>query len=94
MLIYKDKVTDQELLPDCCPLVLKDDYYYESNVVYQESQTLDINTGANKSAEGGDDEDCDPIVSDRTALQEANLQPVTFNTKKELSVYIKSYLKW
>lgn len=60
---------------------------------FQQAQKLNINTGANKSAEEADDDTPEDEMIGGVALQEENLVVTGFGTKKELQVYMKGYLK-
>lgn len=96
MIIYKDKITGDELFSDIYKMVLIDDLVWEvyGKLTTETMDTQNINIGANASAEGGDDEGgvdsnsvsgVDIVLANR--LFETSFDP------KSYRVHIKEYMK-
>ncbi|KAL6942985.1 hypothetical protein ACO0RG_001958 [Hanseniaspora osmophila] len=92
MLIYKDRISGDELLSDAYDVTLVDGVIYEADCTMVKVGGGDIDIGANPSAEGGDEdaEDGSEIVNN--VVYSFRLQQTAFD-KKSFLTYIKGYMK-
>jgi len=92
MIIYKDLITEAELLSDGWDLELVDGVVYEANCRRKTVGGETFDTGANPSAEEGGDEGTDETketVID--VVHDFSLQETQFDKKSYLK-YLKSYM--
>lgn len=95
MIIYKDRISGDEMLSDVFTVKEVDDCYYEVRAKQvTESTTVDDSMfGGNASAEGGDEGGAeDSSVSGIDIALQHRLQRTEFN-KKSFGTYIKGYSK-
>ena len=92
MIIYKDIVTDDELLSDAYPVKEVDGMLYEADCAMVTISDGDIDIGANPSAEGGDDDVEEGAQTVNNIVNSFRLQPTAFDKKSYMS-YIKGYMK-
>ncbi|KAJ1977776.1 Translationally-controlled tumor protein [Dimargaris verticillata] len=93
MLLYKDILTDDELVSDAYPIKEVDDFLFEvdcQNIVVKKGADVDI--GANPSAEGGEEEMDDDSEQVINVVYSFRLQQTQF-AKKDYMTYIKGYMK-
>jgi len=94
MRIYKDIITGDEMFSDSYKMKLVDEVIYEvtGNLVNR-SHDFEL-TGANPSAEGGN-EDCEAITESGVdvVLNHRLCETFAFNDKKSYLGYLKDYMK-
>jgi len=94
MIIYKDKISNDELFSDIYPMKLIDGLVWEVEGKFvTESKDVQCDTGSNPSAEGGDDEGADPSSTSGIDVVLANRLVETSYSKKDYLKYIKEYMK-
>ncbi|GME93563.1 unnamed protein product [Ambrosiozyma monospora] len=94
MLIYKDIISNDELLSDAYDVKEVDGAIYEADcTMIKVKAGADVDIGANPSAEGGDDDDAeDGVETVNNVVYSFRLQQTQFD-KKSFLVYIKGYMK-
>ncbi|KAK7754202.1 hypothetical protein SLS62_003779 [Diatrype stigma] len=94
MLIYKDicSNSEDELLSDSFPITEVDGVAYEAECAMIEIGAVNVDTGANASAEEADDGLDDGVQKVNNILHTFNLKPTQFD-KKSYGLYLKGYLK-
>ncbi|KJZ73390.1 Translationally-controlled tumor protein-like protein [Hirsutella minnesotensis 3608] len=93
MIIFKDIITGDEIISDSYDLKLVDDIVYEADCAMITEDAVKVDTGANASAEGGDDDAVeDQAVKVNNIVHSFRLQSTSFD-KKSYLIYLKGYLK-
>ncbi|GMG40445.1 unnamed protein product [Ambrosiozyma monospora] len=94
MLIFKDIISNDELLSDAYDVKEVDGAIYEADcTMIKVKAGADVDIGANPSAEGGDDDDAeDGVETVNNVVYSFRLQQTSFD-KKSFLVYIKGYMK-
>ncbi|KAL6947106.1 hypothetical protein ACO0QE_001975 [Hanseniaspora vineae] len=92
MLIYKDRISGDELLSDAYDVKLVDGVIYEADCAMVKVGGGDIDIGANPSAEGGDEDAEDGAEIVNNVVYSFRLQQTAFD-KKSFLTYIKGYMK-
>lgn len=95
MIIYKDKISGDEMLSDIYKMKLIDDLYWEvdGKIVSESTTVNDAMFGGNASAEGGGDEDGENAALSGCSIVLANRLQKTQFGKKDFGQYIKKYCK-
>jgi hypothetical protein len=92
MLIYKDILTGDEMISDSYDLTLVDDIVYEADCAMITLEAVEVNTGANASAEEAEEGIEDSAVKVNNIVHSFRLQSTQFD-KKSYLVYLKGYMK-
>ncbi|KFH42423.1 Translationally-controlled tumor protein-like protein [Hapsidospora chrysogenum ATCC 11550] len=93
MIIYKDFITGDEVLSDSYPLKEVDGIVYEADCAMINLEAVNVDTGANASAEGGDEEGVeDQAQKVNNIVYSFRLQPTNFDKKSYMS-HLKGYMK-
>ncbi|KAI0844171.1 translationally-controlled tumor protein [Daldinia vernicosa] len=94
MLIFRDALTDSkdELLSDSFKLKEVDGVAYEADCAMIEIGAVEVDTGANASAEEGDEGVDDSAQKVNNIIHSFRLQPTSFDKSSYLS-YLKGYMK-
>ncbi|KAI8971433.1 translationally-controlled tumor protein [Mycotypha africana] len=93
MLLYCDIISGDELFSDAYPVKEIDDVAYEVDCKMIQVGNVDVDIGANPSAEGGEEEGADENVETvNNVVYSFRLNPTSFD-KKSYMVYIKGYMK-
>ncbi|KAI8974115.1 translationally-controlled tumor protein [Pilobolus umbonatus] len=93
MLLYNDLLTGDELFSDAYPIKEVDDVAYEVDCAMVNVGGVNVDIGANASAEGGDDEGVeDGVETVNNVIYSFRLAPTSFD-KKSYMTYIKGYMK-
>ncbi|KAG6023244.1 hypothetical protein E4U19_003776 [Claviceps sp. Clav32 group G5] len=93
MLIYKDILTGDEIISDSYDLTEVDGIVYEADCAMITEEAVQVNTGANASAEGGDEDEAeDQAVKVNNIVHSFRLQSTSFDKKGYLA-YLKGYMK-
>ncbi|CAK1361983.1 Translationally-controlled tumor protein [Cercospora beticola] len=93
MIIYKDIITGDELISDSYDLKEIDGIAYEADCKKITLGPVEVNTGANASAEGGDDEGAeDTAQTVIDVVHSFRLNETSFDKKSYLS-HLKGYMK-
>ncbi|KAK3182443.1 hypothetical protein K4F52_006269 [Lecanicillium sp. MT-2017a] len=92
MLIFKDILTDDEIISDSYDLKLVDNIVYEADCAMITEGNVQVDTGANASAEEAEEalEDTEQKVNN--IVHSFRLQSTSFDKKGYLA-YLKGYLK-
>ncbi|RDL40573.1 Mss4-like protein [Venustampulla echinocandica] len=92
MIIYKDIITGDEIISDSYDLKLIDNVVYECDCQMITLGAVDVNTGANASAEEADEGVEDGAVQVNNVVNSFRLQSTQFDKKSYLS-HLKGYMK-
>ncbi|RDA92589.1 hypothetical protein CP533_0941 [Ophiocordyceps camponoti-saundersi (nom. inval.)] len=93
MIIFKDLLTDDEIISDSYDLKEIDGIVYEADCAMITEEAVNVDTGANASAEGGDEEGVeDQAVKVNNIVHSFRLQSTSFDKKGYLA-YLKGYMK-
>jgi hypothetical protein len=92
MLIYKDIICDDEIISDSYDLKLVDNIVYEADCAMITEGAVQVNTGANASAEEAEDALDDAEVKVNNIVHSFRLQSTQFDKKSYLT-YLKGYMK-
>ncbi|KAI1090853.1 translationally-controlled tumor protein [Rostrohypoxylon terebratum] len=94
MIIFRDALTDSkdELLSDSFKLKEVDGIAYEADCAMIEIGAVDVDTGANASAEEADEGVEDSAQKVNNIIHSFRLQPTSFDKASYLS-YLKGYMK-
>nr|XP_034912984.1 translationally-controlled tumor protein homolog isoform X3 [Populus alba] len=95
MLVYQDLLTGDELLSDSFPYKeIENGVLWEVEGKWVVQGSIDVDIGANPSAEGGDDEGVDDqAVKVVDIVDTFRLQEQPAFDKKQFVTYIKRYIK-
>ncbi|EFX03288.1 translationally controlled tumor protein [Grosmannia clavigera kw1407] len=92
MIIYKDILSDDEIISDSFDLKEVDDIVFEADCAMITEGAVDVDIGANASAEEADEGTEDSAVRVNNIVHSFRLQSTSFDKKSYLS-YLKGYLK-
>ncbi|EFY87244.1 hypothetical protein J3459_016081 [Metarhizium acridum] len=92
MLIFKDLLTDDEIISDSYDLKEVDGIVYEADCAMITEEAVNVDTGANASAEEADDALDDAAVKVNNIVHSFRLQSTSFDKKGYLA-YLKGYMK-
>ncbi|KFA65410.1 hypothetical protein S40285_00483 [Stachybotrys chlorohalonatus IBT 40285] len=92
MIIFKDIITDDEIISDSYDLKLVDDIVYEADCAMITEGGVEIDIGANASAEEADEALEDTAVKVNNIVHSFRLQSTSFDKKGYLT-YLKGYMK-
>ncbi|KAF5023355.1 hypothetical protein F66182_4593 [Fusarium sp. NRRL 66182] len=92
MLIYKDILTGDELISDSYDLKEVDGIVYEADCAMIEEGGLNVDIGANASAEEAAEDLDDQVVKVNNIVNSFRLQSTSFD-KKSFLTYLKGYMK-
>ncbi|KAK1580537.1 Mss4-like protein [Colletotrichum navitas] len=92
MIIYKDIITDDEIISDSYDLKDIDGIVYEADCAMITEGTVQVDTGANASAEEADEGVEDTEVKVNNIVHSFRLQSTQFDKKGYLT-YLKGYMK-
>lgn len=92
MIIYKDIITGDEIISDSYGLTEVDDAVYEADCAMITEGGVEVNIGANPSAEEADEGVEDGAVKVNNIVHSFRLQQTNFDLKGYLA-YIKGYMK-
>jgi hypothetical protein len=92
MIIFKDRFNDDELVSDSYPMKEVDEVLYEVDCAMIEKGAINVDTGANASAEGGDDDLDDSVQKVNNIIDGFQLSSVPMD-KKGYTDAMKSYMK-
>ncbi|KAI5457865.1 translationally controlled tumor protein [Mariannaea sp. PMI_226] len=92
MLIFKDIISDDELISDSYDLKEVDGIVYEADCAMITEGGLDIDIGANASAEEAAEDLDDTVVKVNNIVHSFRLQSTAFD-KKGYMAYLKGYMK-
>ncbi|PHH63095.1 hypothetical protein CDD80_1254 [Ophiocordyceps camponoti-rufipedis] len=93
MIIFKDILTDDEIISDSYELKEVDGIVYEADCAMITEQAVQADIGANASAEGGDEDGVeDQAVKVNNIVHSFRLQSTSFDKKGYLA-YLKGYMK-
>lgn len=93
MIIYKDIITDDEMISDSFDLKEVDGVVYEVDCQMITEGKIDVDIGANPSTEDGEDEGVeDKEIKVNNVVYTFRLQSTSFDKKSYLT-YLKSYMK-
>lgn len=97
MIIFKDKITGDELFTDACRPKLSDDgtcFVFDTQMkTYREGDVDGALIGANASQEEQAEESEVATETCFDFVRESRLQPLEFGTKKDFQTYFKGYFK-
>ncbi|KIJ70520.1 hypothetical protein HYDPIDRAFT_144010 [Hydnomerulius pinastri MD-312] len=92
MLLYKDLISDDEIVSDAFPLKLVDDIVYEVDCQMINFKEGNVDIGANPSAEEQEDALEEGVSQVNNVVHSFRLQQTTFDKKSYLT-YLKGYMK-
>jgi hypothetical protein len=92
MIIYKDILTDDELIADSYELKEVDGAVYEADCSMITLEAVNVDTGANASAEEAEEGVEDTAVKVNNIIHAFRLQSTSFDKKSYLT-YLKGYMK-
>jgi len=92
MIIYKDALTDDEIISDSYDIKEVDGVAYEVDCQMIIEGAVQVDTGANASAEEAEEGVEDEAVKVNNVVNSFRLQSTTFDKKSYLS-YLKGYMK-
>ncbi|KAM0241445.1 hypothetical protein ACHAP5_007562 [Fusarium lateritium] len=92
MLIYKDILTGDELISDSYDLKEVDGIVYEADCAMIEEGGVNVDIGANASAEEAADDLDDQVTKVNNIVSSFRLQETSFDKKSYLT-YLKGYMK-
>ncbi|KAH6850370.1 translationally-controlled tumor protein [Chaetomium sp. MPI-CAGE-AT-0009] len=92
MIIYKDVITDDEMISDSYDLKEVDGVVYEVDCAMIEEGAVNVDIGANASAEEAEEALEDTTVKVNNVVNSFRLQSTSFD-KKSYLVYLKGYMK-
>jgi len=92
MIIYKDILTDDEMISDSYDLKEVDNIVYEADCAMITEGAVEVNIGANASAEEAEEAMDDQTVRVNNIVHSFRLQPTQFD-KKSYMTYLKGYMK-
>ncbi|KEY67327.1 hypothetical protein S7711_04578 [Stachybotrys chartarum IBT 7711] len=92
MIIFKDIITDDEIISDSYDLKLVDNIVYEADCAMITEGGVEIDIGANASAEEADEALEDTAVKVNNIVHSFRLQSTSFDKKGYLT-YLKGYMK-
>ncbi|RIA99122.1 translationally controlled tumor-associated [Glomus cerebriforme] len=94
MIIYKDAFhPEEEFVSDAYPIKLVDDIVYEVNCeLVTVKKGVDVDIGANPSAEEGEEQLEDGSEQVNNVINAFNLQEISFD-KKAYQTYLKKYVR-
>ncbi|KLU82045.1 translationally controlled tumor protein [Magnaporthiopsis poae ATCC 64411] len=92
MIIYKDIISDDEMISDSFDVKLVDDIVYEADCAMITLDAVNVDTGANASAEEADEALEDGPTKVNNVIHSFRLQSTSFDKKSYLT-YLKGYLK-
>ncbi|KAH7144603.1 translationally-controlled tumor protein [Dactylonectria estremocensis] len=92
MIIYTDIITGDELISDSYDLKLVDDIVYEADCAMITEGGIEIDIGANASAEEAEEAMEDTAVKVNNIVHSFRLQSTSFDKKSYLA-YLKGYMK-
>ncbi|KAG6029382.1 hypothetical protein E4U41_000358 [Claviceps citrina] len=93
MIIFKDILTGDEIISDSYDLKEVDGIVYEADCAMITEEAVQVDTGANASAEGGDEDGPeDQAVKVNNIVHSFRLQSTSFDKKGYLA-YLKGYMK-
>ncbi|KAH8815743.1 translationally controlled tumor protein [Xylogone sp. PMI_703] len=92
MIIYKDIITGDEIISDSYDLKEIDDAVYEADCAMITLGAVDVDTGANASAEEADETLEDGATQVNNVVHSFRLQSTSFDKKSYLS-HLKTYMK-
>ncbi|KAK5629682.1 hypothetical protein RRF57_005397 [Xylaria bambusicola] len=87
-----DAITDDELLSDSYDVKEVDGVIYEANCAMIEIGAVQVDTGANASAEEADEGTDDTALKVNNIVHSFRLQPTSFD-KASYGAYLKGYMK-
>ncbi|KAK3296151.1 translationally-controlled tumor protein [Chaetomium fimeti] len=92
MIIYKDVITDDEIISDSYDMKEVDGVAYEVDCAMITEGAVNVDTGANASAEEADEALDDAEVKVNNVVNSFRLQSTSFDKKSYLT-YLKGYMK-
>ncbi|KAH8894935.1 translationally controlled tumor-associated [Thozetella sp. PMI_491] len=92
MIIFKDVITDDEIISDSYDLKEIDGIVYEADCAMITEGAVDIDIGANASAEEAEEALDDQNVKVNNIVHSFRLQSTSFD-KKSFLTYLKGYMK-
>ncbi|KAH7343524.1 Mss4-like protein [Rhizoctonia solani] len=92
MLLYSDKISDDEIFSDAFPFKEVDGIVYEINCAMVQIGATNVDTGANPSAEEAEEALEDGTQQTNNVVHTFRLQQTTFDKKSYLT-YLKGYMK-
>jgi hypothetical protein len=92
MLLYKDIISEDEIVSDAFPLKLVDDIVYEVDCQMINFKEGNVDIGANPSAEEQEDALEEGVSQVNNVVHSFRLQQTTFDKKSYLT-YLKGYMK-
>ncbi|KAH8170732.1 translationally controlled tumor protein [Sarocladium implicatum] len=92
MIIFKDSLTGDEMISDSFDLKEVDGIVYEVDCAMITEGAVQVNTGANASAEEAEEELDDQEQKVNNVINSFRLQSTSFD-KKSFLVYLKGYMK-
>ncbi|KAI9737720.1 MAG: hypothetical protein M1818_005724 [Claussenomyces sp. TS43310] len=92
MIIFKDLITGDEIISDSFDMVEKDGIVYEVDCAMITEGAVHVDTGANASAEEGEEALEDGAVQVNNIVNSFRLQSTQFDKKSYLS-HLKTYMK-
>lgn len=92
MIIFKDIITDDEIISDSYDLKEVDGIVYEADCAMITEGNVDVDIGANASAEEAEEALDDQVVKVNNIVHSFRLQSTSFDKKSYLS-YLKGYMK-
>ncbi|KAG5440866.1 hypothetical protein PCK2_000021 [Pneumocystis canis] len=92
MRLFRDIISDDELISDAYVLKEVDDVAYEVDCAMVQIKPGEIDIGANPSAEEDDEIAEDGVETVNNVIYSFRLVPTTY-TKKDYQLHIKSYVK-
>ncbi|EFY95658.1 hypothetical protein MHUMG1_04397 [Metarhizium humberi] len=92
MIIYKDLITGDEIISDSYDLKLVDGIVYEADCAMITEEAVNVDTGANASAEEADEALEDTAVKVNNIVHSFRLQSTSFDKKGYLA-YLKGFMK-
>ncbi|KOS16700.1 Translationally-controlled tumor protein -like protein [Escovopsis weberi] len=93
MIIFNDRISGDEVLSDSFDPQLKYGVIYEADCAMITIDAVNVDTGANASAEGGDEEGTeDAAIKVNNIVNSFRLQNTAFD-KKSFLAYLKGYMK-
>lgn len=94
MIIFKDILTEEELLSDSYDMKeVQDGFFYEVEGKWVEVGDVDVDIGANPSAEGGDEEGVESTSRKVVDIIDAFRLQETSYDKKSFMAYVKPWLQ-
>lgn len=92
MIIYKDVITDDEIISDSYDLKEVDGVVYEADCAMITEGAVEVDIGANASAEEGEEALEDATVKVNNIVHSFRLSATSFDKKSYLA-YLKGYMK-